>query len=118
MGKLTTIDQYIAAFPSDVQNILNRIRRVIREAAPMATEAMAYGIPTFKLHGNLIHFGGFSKHVSLFPGPIAIEVFRDELGDYALSKGTIQFRLDKPIPYELVEKITKYRVMEQLEKHE
>ncbi len=108
--KYSTIDEYISVFPKEVQIILQKIRTTIHKEAPTATEAISYGIPTFKLQGNLIHFGGFKDHVSLFPGSEAVEVFAKDLQKYTVSKGTIQFPLDKPIPYELVKRITKFRV--------
>lgn len=110
MKNVDTIDAYIKDFPPEIEMILRKLRSTIKSIAPTATEAISYGIPTFKLNGNLIHFGGFKDHVSLFPGAEAIEVFAKELSVYKTSKGTIQFPLSKPIPYELVEKITKYRV--------
>jgi len=107
-----TIDQYIAAFPPDVQALLNKLRRVIREAAPKAEEAMAYGIPTFKLNGNLVHFAAFKNHIGFFPTPSSIATFKKELSAYKLSKGTVRLPLDRPIPFGLVKKIVKFRVKE------
>ena len=108
------IDAYIAGFPAEVQEILQRVRAVIRKAAPAAQEAMKYGIPTFVLNGNLIHFAGFKSHIGLYPTPSGIVAFKKELAGYASSKGAVQFPLDKPIPYALIEKITKFRVKENL----
>ncbi len=108
------IDAYIAGFPPDVQTILQKTRAVIRKAAPAAQEAMKYGIPTFVQDGNLIHFAGFKSHIGLYPTPSGIVAFKKELAGYASSKGAIQFPLDKPIPYALIEKIAKFRVKENL----
>ena len=108
------IDAYIAGFPAEVQEILQRVRAVIRKAAPAAQEAMKYGIPTLVLNGNLIHFAGFKSHIGLYPTPSGIVAFKKELAGYASSKGAVQFPLDKPIPYALIEKITKFRVKENL----
>ena len=108
------IDAYIAGFPAEVQAVLQKIRAVIRKAAPAAQEAMKYGIPTFVLNGNLIHFAGFKSHIGLYPTPSGIVAFKTELAAYANSKGAVQFPLDKPIPYALIEKITKFRVKESL----
>ncbi len=108
------IDAYIAGFPADVQAILQNVRAVIRTAAPDAEEAMKYGIPTFVQNGNLIHFAGFKSHIGLYPTPSGIVAFKKELAVYASSKGAVQFPLDKPIPYALIEKITKFRVKEDL----
>lgn len=112
-----SIDDYISSFPKEVQLILAKMRQTIQGVVPPeTTETISYGIPTFKLHGNLVHFGGFTSHLSFFPGAEAIEVFQKELNEYVTSKGTIQFQLDEPIPYELIKKITEYRVKENLTK--
>ena len=108
-----TIDEYIKAFPKDVQNILEKMRETIRKAAPEAVEAISYQMPTFKLNGkNLVFFAAFKNHMGFYPIPSGIEAFKEELSPYKQGKGSIQFPLDKPIPYELVEKIVKYRVKE------
>ncbi|HTX79709.1 MAG TPA: DUF1801 domain-containing protein [Longilinea sp.] len=112
------IDTYIAAFPSDIQSVLLQIRKTIREAAPEATEKISYQIPTFYLKGNLVHFAAFKDHFAFFPTSSGVEKFKDELSGYKLSKGTIQFPLGKPIPYDLITKITKFRVEENLERAE
>lgn len=110
MNTYANIDEYIQEFPSDVQVLLEKIRKSITKAAPEATEAISYGIPTFKLNGNLVHFGGFAHHIGFFPGAEAVEVFAKELTAYKTSKGTIQFPLDVPLPLKLVTKIVKFRV--------
>ncbi len=112
----TTIDEYIAGFPPDVQPLLEKVRAAIRKAAPHATEAISYQMPTFKLQGNLIHFAGYNHHIGLYPGSRPIEVFRDELSKYKTSKGTVQLPLDKPIPAGLIGKITKFCVKRNLDK--
>lgn len=116
MKAYANIDEYIANFPDDVQKLLGKIRTTIQKAAPEATEGISYGIPTFKLHGNLVHFGAYPKHIGFYPGAEAIAVFQKDLKGYVQSKGTVQFQLDQPIPYELIEKITKYRVEKSTEK--
>ena len=108
----TTIDAYIAAFPDDVQSILQQIRRTIHDAAPEATEAISYQMPTFKLHGNLVHFGAFKNHIGFYPVPSGIEAFQDELAAYKQGKGSIQFPLDRPMPFDLIRRIVEYRVQE------
>lgn len=108
-----SIDEYIAAFPADVQKILERIRATIRKAAPAAKEAIKYRIPTFTLNGNLIHFAAFKNHIGLYPAPRGAEQFKKELSSYEGGKGTVKFPLDKPIPYDLITRIVKYRVMKQ-----
>ncbi len=107
-----TIDAYIAGFPRDVQVILQKIRLTIRKAAPGAEETIKYQIPTFTLNGNLVHFAGFQKHIGFYPVPTGIEKFKKELSVYKQGKGSVQFPLDKPIPYGLIGKIVKYRVKE------
>lgn len=112
----TTIDEYIAAFPADIQTILQKIRATIRKAAPDATEAISYRMPTFKLNGNLVHFAAFKNHIGFYPVPSGIEKFKKELSVYKGAKGSAQFPLDKPIPYGLIGRIVKFRVKENLEK--
>jgi uncharacterized protein YdhG (YjbR/CyaY superfamily) len=108
-----TIDAYIACFPEDVRDILKRIRCIIKEAAPDAEEAIKYRIPTFVLGGNLVHFAAFEKHIGLYPCPSGIEHFKDALSGYHCAKGSVQFRLDSPIPYNLIKRIVRFRVKEQ-----
>ncbi|HSK77882.1 MAG TPA: DUF1801 domain-containing protein [Thermoanaerobaculia bacterium] len=110
------IDEYIAGFPKDVQEILEKIRKTIREAAPDAEEAIKYQIPTFTLKGNLVHFAAFKKHIGFYPAPRAIEEFKDELSVYKGAKGSVQFPLGEPIPYDLISRIVKFRVSGNLEK--
>ena len=106
-----TIDEYIAAFPKDIQSILQELRQVIRDAAPEAKETISYQMPTFKLNGNLVSFAAWKDHIGFYPaGPSAIRAFKKELSPFRQSKGTIHFPLDKPIPFELVRKIVKFRV--------
>jgi uncharacterized protein YdhG (YjbR/CyaY superfamily) len=109
-GKYETIDEYIALFPKDVQEKLSQLRATISKAAPKAVEAIKYGIPTFVLNGNLVHFGGYKTHIGFYPGPGGILEFKKELTSYKGGKGTIQFPLDEPIPSALITKIVKYRV--------
>lgn len=103
-------------YPKDVQNILKKMRQVIRESAPKAEEEISYRIPTFRLNGNLVHFAAFKDHISFFPTSSARVAFRKELSKYKGGRGTIQFPIDKPIPYGLVRKIVKFRVRESLGK--
>ncbi len=110
------IDEYIAAFPPEVQAILEKIRAVIRGAAPDAQETINYAIPTFTLHGNLVHFAAFHKHIGFYPTPAGIEQFKNELSAYEMAKGSVQFPLDRPIPYDLISEIVKFRVRENLER--
>lgn len=111
----TTIDAYILEFPPNIQEILQHIRKTIQDAAPEAEEKIAYRLPTFTLHGNLVHFGAFKQHIGFYPAPSAIEKFQDRLANYKMSKGAIQFSLEAPIPYELIREIVLFRVQENLE---
>ena len=114
--QFNTIDEYIGTFPEDVQRILEKMRQTIRDAAPEAVEAIRYQMPTFKLNGNLVHFAAFKSHIGFYPTPSGIEAFKKELSPYPGGKGSVQFPIDKPIPYDLVKKITIFRVKETLEK--
>jgi len=110
-----SIDEYIAAFPSDVREILQQVRATIREAAPDAEETISYQIPTFTLKGRyLVYFAGYRKHISLYPAPIGVPEFKAELAPYESGKGTAKFPLDKPIPFDLITRIVKFRVRENL----
>jgi len=111
-----TIDEYISAFPNDVQVILEKIRTTIRKAAPDVEETMSYQIPTFTLNGNLVHFAAFKKHIGFYPTPTAIDEFKDELSGYESAKGSVRFPLDRPIPFDLIGRIVKFRVNENLKR--
>jgi uncharacterized protein YdhG (YjbR/CyaY superfamily) len=108
------VDAYLGAVPEPARSTLNKVRAAIRSALPAeATEAISYGIPTFKYEGSVVWYAAFSKHCSLFPGSLAvIKAFRNELKDFPTSKGTIHFPLDKPLPAALVKKIVKARLAE------
>lgn len=107
-----TIDEYIAQSPSDVQETLRTLRKVIREAAPDAEEKISYQMPAFALHGNLVYFAAHKNHIGLYPAPSGVEVFKEELTGYLAGKGSIQFPLDQPMPYDLIARIVKARVAE------
>lgn len=111
-----TIDEYIAGFPPDVQALLEQIRATIKHAAPDAQEAIKYQIPTFVLHGNLVSFAGYKNHIGFYPVPTGMEAFKDELAPYVAGKGTARFPLDQPIPFDLISRITAFRVQENLDK--
>lgn len=104
------IDKYISSYPKDVQVLLKKVRMTIKKAAPQATEAMKYGIPTFILNGNLVHFGAFKNHIGFYPTPKGIAEFKKELSKYESAKGSVQFPFDKPLPLSLISKIVKHRV--------
>lgn len=108
-----TVEMYIAGFPPDVQDILQKIRAIIKEEAPAAAERIAYGMPTYTLEKNLIHFSAYGRHIGVYPTPTGIDAFKDELAAYKNAKGSVQFSLSEPIPYDLIRRITRYRVAEQ-----
>jgi uncharacterized protein YdhG (YjbR/CyaY superfamily) len=114
--QFNTIGEYIGTFPEDVQRILEKMRQTIRDAAPEAVEAISYQMPTFKLNGNLVHFAAFKNHIGFYPTPSGIEAFKKELSQYPGAKGSVQFPIDKPVPYDLVQKITLFWVKESLGK--
>lgn len=116
MKNYKNIDEYITSFPDDVQVLLQKIRNTIHAAAPAAEEAIKYGIPTFVLNGNLVHFGGYKSHIGFYPAPMGIEAFKEETAQYEAGKGTLQFPLDKPLPLDLITRIVKFRVEKSLEK--
>jgi len=116
MKSANNVDEYIDDFPPEVQRVLQKVRKTIKKAAPDAKEAIKYGIPTFVLNGNLVHFGGYKEHIGFYPDPRGIEEFQKELSPYRAGKGTIRFPLDEPIPYELISRIVKFRVEENLKK--
>ena len=106
-------DQYIAGFPREVQAILQKVRQSIKSAAPKAKETMGYGIPTFMLDGKyLIYFAGYKTHIGIYPVPRGTAAFNKMLSAYRTGKGTLQFALDRPMPYALVSKIVKARIKE------
>lgn len=113
-----TIDEYILQFPIEVQEILKNLRKVIKESAPNAEEKMSWQMPTFVLHGNLVHFAAYKKHIGFYPSPSGIDTFKNELSDYKGAKGSVQFPINKPIPYELISKIVKFRVQENMKTFE
>jgi uncharacterized protein YdhG (YjbR/CyaY superfamily) len=107
-----TIDDYISGSPAAVRGTLERVRATIRKAAPEATEAIKYGIPTFVLGENLVHFAGFTKHIGFYPTPSAMAAFRDQLSAYKSAKGSVQFPLASPMPLKLIEQMVRFRVEE------
>ncbi|PKW29955.1 iron chaperone [Flavobacterium lindanitolerans] len=115
-AKPDNIDEYIATFPHDVQKILEEVRSTIQKAAPEATEAIKYAIPTFVLNGNLVHFAAFKNHIGFYPAPEGMEEFDRELTAYKKGKGSVQFPFDQPIPLDLIARITAFRVKQNSEK--
>ncbi len=115
-GGFSTIDEYIAEFPEDIQLKLRELRAVIAAEAPQASEKISYAMPTFYLNGNLVHFAAYQRHIGFFPAPTGLAEFEQELAPYKHSKGAVQFPLDRPLPLDLVRKIVRYRVQENLRK--
>jgi len=111
-----TVDEFIQNYPADTQAVLQGLRRAIREEAPGATEKISYGIPTFALNGNLVHFSAYEHHIGFYPGAAPIVAFADELQPYETSKGTVRFPIEKPLPMDLIRKIVRYRVEQNLHK--
>jgi uncharacterized protein YdhG (YjbR/CyaY superfamily) len=115
-GQFKNIDDYIAAFPKHVQHTLRELRSAIKESAPEAEETISYGMPTFKLNGNLVHFAAYEKHIGFYPTPSVILAFKEKLSIYKHSKGTVQFPIDGPIPLDIVREMVRFRVKENLTK--
>jgi uncharacterized protein YdhG (YjbR/CyaY superfamily) len=110
------VDEYIARFPKDTQLLLKNVRAAIRKAAPEAEETISYQMPTFKLNGkNLVHFAAYKNHIGFYPTPSGIEAFKKELSVYDGAKGSVQFPIDQPMPLDLITKIVKFRVKENME---
>lgn len=112
----STIDEYISNYPQNIQQMLEAIRAAICKAAPDATEMINYGIPTFYLKGNLVHFAAYKNHIGFYPAPSGIAAFKEELSAYKSSKGAVQFPVDKPLPLSLISKIVQYRAKENKER--
>ena len=110
------VDEYIAGFPKDTQKLLEQLRAAIIKAAPGAEEAISYQMPAYKYHGMLVYFAGYKNHIGFYPTASGIETFKKELSVYKGAKGSVQFPLDKPLPLQLVTKIVKFRMKENLEK--
>lgn len=111
---VNSIDEYIAKFPEEVQRILIELRAVIKESAPDAEERISYQMPTFALKGNLVHFAAYKNHIGFYPTPNGIQAFKKELSIYEGAKGSIKFPIDRPLPLELISKIVKFKVTENL----
>lgn len=112
----TTTDEYIAQFPPDVRVKLQQMRAVMKEAAPDAVEKISYQMPTFYLNGNLVHFAAYARHIGFYPAPSGIEAFKEELSRYKGAKGSVQFPLDQPLPMDLISRIVRFRVTENMKK--
>jgi len=118
--RYSSINEYIATFPKEIQKILEELRATIKAAAPGAEEKISYQMPTFTLHGNLVYFAAHKNHIGFYPGTFVnvLQAFNNEISSYVDGKGTLKFSLDKPLPLELISKIVKFRVAENLKKAE
>lgn len=110
-----SIDEYIATFPQNVQEILQELRSVIKDSAPDAEEKISYQMPTFFLKGNLVHFAAYKNHIGFYPAPSGIEKFKLELSKYEGAKGSVKFPIEQPLPLDLIKKIVEFRVLENLQ---
>jgi len=108
----TTVEEYIRGFEPPTRRILRALRKAIRERAPDATEAIRYGMPTFRLKGNLVHFAAYARHIGFYPTSSAIDAFKHELARYKCGRGTVQFPIDDPLPLDLIRRMVEYRVAE------
>lgn len=113
--KPNTIDEYIAAFPADIQTVLQQVRSTIRKAAPEAQETIKYAMPTYVLDGNLVYFAAFQHHIGFYATPNGNEAFKEDLSGYKTGKGSIQFPLNQPMPLDLITKIVTFRVQQNQE---
>ena len=109
-----SIDHYISTFPVSTQQILQELRSAIRAAAPAATEKISYQMPTFFQNGNLVHFAAYAHHIGFYPASSGVQQFQDDLKIYKTAKGSVQFPIDQPLPFELIKKIVTFRVEENL----
>ena len=108
-----TVDEYIASYPKEVQSILKKIRNMIIKSAPKVVESISYGMPGYKLHGKpFVYFGGFEHHIGFYPTPSGTTKFKKELSKYKSGKGSVQFQLDEPIPFDLIQRIIEFRIRE------
>ncbi|WP_149304550.1 iron chaperone [Pareuzebyella sediminis] len=110
------VDGYISMFPDSVQRVLRKVRATVLEAAPQAEETISYGMPAFRYHGILVYFAGYANHIGFYATPTGHKKFEKALANYKQGKGSVQFSLDKPIPYDLISEIVTFRVAENLEK--
>ncbi len=115
--KFKTVNEYFSSLPANSKTLLTSLRKIIKEAAPEAEEVISYNMPAFKQNGILVYYAAHKSHIGFYPGSSAVtEIFKKDLTEYETSKGTIQFRLDKPIPKLLVKNIVKYKLKQDLEK--
>jgi len=113
-----SVDEYIATFPEEIQKILEELRATIKASAPEAEEKISYQMPTFALKGNLVHFAAWKNHIGFYPTSSGTQAFKHELSIYEGAKGSVKFPIEKPLPLELISKIVKFRVAENLKNAE
>ncbi|URN95001.1 MAG: DUF1801 domain-containing protein [Candidatus Pristimantibacillus lignocellulolyticus] len=113
-----SVDQYIAEFPAKTQEILQSLRKKIKQLTPEATEKISYQMPTFALHGNLVHFAAYKNHIGFYPGASGIKAFEHALSSYKSAKGSVQFPINEPLPFDLISEIVKYRVADNIARHQ
>jgi uncharacterized protein YdhG (YjbR/CyaY superfamily) len=114
--KFNTVEEYLSTLPAKTKSILKELRKTIKQAAPQAEELISYNIPAFKLHGALMYYAGWKDHVSIYPRTAALEkAFKKELAPFEGGKGTIKFPINEPIPYDLISRMVKFRVQENLD---
>jgi uncharacterized protein YdhG (YjbR/CyaY superfamily) len=118
MQQVKDIDEYLALQPEELMKKLQKVRETIRKAAPEAEEVISYQMPAYKYKGILVYFAGFKNHIGFFPTASGIAAFKDKLTEYQCSKGTIRFPDDKPIPFDLITEIVRFRVLENTRKSE
>lgn len=116
MEKLSSIDEYIAGFPAEVREMLGLLRETVQKNAPEAKEVISYQMPAYKQNGILVYFAAHKNHIGFYPGIAAIELFKSRLTQYKLSKGTIQFPLEQPLPLDLIADIVAFKVLEKSQK--
>jgi uncharacterized protein YdhG (YjbR/CyaY superfamily) len=113
-----SVDDYIKTFPKDIQSLLENVRQLIIKNAPKAVESISYGMPAYKTNGKpLVYFAGFKNHIGFYATPTGHSEFSEELSKYKQGKGSVQFSFDKPIPFDLIEKIVMFRVKENKQKY-
>jgi uncharacterized protein YdhG (YjbR/CyaY superfamily) len=115
-SKIKTVDEYLATFPKNIRDILEGLRKAIKKSAPEAEEVISYQMPAFKLKGILLYYAAWKEHIGFYPTSSATVTFKKELSAYEVSKGTVRFPIDQPLPIDLITKIVKFRVQENLEK--
>jgi uncharacterized protein YdhG (YjbR/CyaY superfamily) len=116
--KHKTVDEYLSAIPARAKGILEKLRKTIKQAAPQAEELISYNMPAFKLNGMLVYYAAYKDHIGFYPTPSGIEAFKKELSDYEGAKGSIRFPINRPVPFDLISRIVKFRVRENLQKAE